>query len=92
MEDVEKADLNQAVTEAGKLREMMATPGWKIFSDSIEVKYHDAVKELIVQESSETRQRIKAIQEIMIWPDKILKDAAQAMKHLAEDEATESNQ
>jgi hypothetical protein len=78
MDDIQEKEFQLALEQAGKLQETMATPGWKIFADSIEAKYHEAIKELIKSESPEIRQKIKAIQEVMQWPEKILTQVREA--------------
>lgn len=91
MDEKEEKELGLALEQAGRLRETMATPGWKIFSDSMEAKYHEAVKELIMGESPEIRQKIKAIQEIMQWPEKILEQTERAKKQIQDEKEEEES-
>ena len=46
MDDIQEKEFQLALEQAGKLQETMSTPGWKIFADSIEAKYHEAIYNL----------------------------------------------
>ena len=84
MEDQEEVDLNKVLAEASQLKEMLLTPGWKIYSDRITVRYDEAIKDLINKENEESRIRIKVIGEFMQWPKRILAEADQATRLLKE--------
>jgi tryptophan 2,3-dioxygenase len=86
VEDYNAQNIEKAQEEAGHLREMMVSKGWKIYCDYVAVKYDEAVKSLIIQESEESRLLIKVVAAIQLWPSKILQEVEQATKVLQEQE------
>ena len=86
MDEINSQDVVKAQEEAGFLREMMASKGWKIYCDHVAVKYDEAVKSLIIQESEKDRILIKVVSEIQLWPSRVLQEVDEAVKKLQEQE------